>query len=106
MNVYAASYASGIQQVSGDVNLAELFPWAVHKLVVEGVPTETRRLADLPPEAAIDRASWEALSTKSSLMVPIVTGGVRDSSDRHGVDNRGTSVADRVRARAFVCWAK
>ena len=35
--------------------------------------TETRCLADLPPEAAVDRASWEALATKSSLMVPIVT---------------------------------
>jgi transcriptional regulator with GAF, ATPase, and Fis domain len=74
VNVFAASYASGIPQVSGDVNLAGLFPWATHKLVVEGVPTETRSLADLPPEAAIDRASWEALQTKSSLMVPIFTG--------------------------------
>ena len=56
-----------------NANLAVLFPWAFRKLVVEGSATETRHLADLPPEAAVDRASWEALATKSSLMVPIVT---------------------------------
>ncbi len=72
-NVFAASYAPGIPQVSADANLAVLFPWAFRKLVVEVSATETRCLADLPPEAAVDRASWEALATKSSLMVPIVT---------------------------------
>ena len=31
------------------------------------------RISDLPPDADVDRASWESLKTRSSLTVPIVT---------------------------------
>ena len=69
VSIYAVSYASGTPQLAGDLDLAELFPWASRRLIVEGVPTVIPRMSDLPPEAAVDRRTWEALATRSSLMV-------------------------------------
>jgi transcriptional regulator with GAF, ATPase, and Fis domain len=74
VSVFAASYASGMVQVSGDINLTELFPWTSRRLVVEGVATVIPRMADLPPEAAVDGTTWASLSTLSSMTVPIFTG--------------------------------
>jgi formate hydrogenlyase transcriptional activator len=73
LNVFEASYASGLVQVPTEVNLAERFPWCSHR-ILEGAPTVIRRMTDLPPEAAVDRASWASLRTRSSLTVPIFTG--------------------------------
>ncbi len=71
------AYAEGLPEVPGDINLAKLWPWAAHKLFVERVPVLVCRMADLPPEAAADRASWEqAVPTRSNLAVPLVEGEV------------------------------
>jgi transcriptional regulator with GAF, ATPase, and Fis domain len=72
VSIYAASYASGTPQLAGDLDLAELFPWASRRLISR-LPTP-KRISDLPPEITVDRRTWEALATRSSLMVPIVTG--------------------------------
>jgi len=66
-----ASYGDGISQVSGDINLARLFPWGYRKVVLEGQPLGIARVADLSAEAALDRSSWEAMQTRSCLHLPI-----------------------------------
>jgi len=72
-----AAYAEGLPPVSGDINLAQLWPWAAHKLFVERVPVVVCRMADLPPEAAADRVSWEqAVPTRSNLAVPLLEGAL------------------------------
>ncbi len=73
VNVVEASYSSGLVRVSGDINLAQMFPWCSQR-VIDGVPTVIPRMIELPPEAAVDRASWASLATVSSLTVPIFTG--------------------------------
>ena len=78
VNVAYASYADGLSHVSGALNLAEYYPWCRHRLVAEHQPVIVSRMADLPPEAALDRASWDQLGTRSNLTVPIlVRSGVR-----------------------------
>ena len=79
VNVSIGSFADDVSAVSGDVNLAELFPWSFNTLIVEGLPRLFQRTAELPPEASVDRASWDAMGVKSALAVPIFTG----SSVRH-----------------------
>ena len=74
VHVHTAAYAAGVSHVSGDVNLADLFPWTYRQLVTEAVPVLTRP-AELPPEAAMDRASNEALGIRSALAVPMATAG-------------------------------
>ncbi len=71
-NVAYGAYAEGMPPLPSDVNLVQAFPWAQHKLLVERVPAIVRRMSDLPPEAAIDRASWDQYSPlRSHLAVPI-----------------------------------
>jgi formate hydrogenlyase transcriptional activator len=66
-----ASFAEGIPPVSGDINLAELFPWAYRTLVADRLPLVVSRMADLPPEAAQDRGNWAAMGTRSCMHFPI-----------------------------------
>jgi transcriptional regulator with GAF, ATPase, and Fis domain len=74
VNVAYASYAEGVSRVSGDVNLAEHYPWCARRLLVEHEPVIVSRMADLPAEAALDRASWVQLGTLSNLTIPILVG--------------------------------
>jgi hypothetical protein len=53
-------YGDGVSNIFGDLDLALLFPWSRRRLVVDRVPMAIERLADLPPEAAVDRATFEA----------------------------------------------
>lgn len=77
-HVTHACYAESIEQVSKDINLAHLFPWAYEKLIVKGVPVRLNRMTELPPEAEQDRLSWSAMGVKSSLTIPLFcTQGVR-----------------------------
>jgi formate hydrogenlyase transcriptional activator len=72
VHVAYGAYADGLPTISGDINLVQLFPWAAQKLLVERVPVVVHRMADLPPEAATDRASWEQfIPTRSNLTVPL-----------------------------------
>ena len=71
-NVSHGSYAEALPAIPLDLNIFDLFPWSRHKLLVERVPVIVRRMADLPPEAAIDRASWDQFSPlRSHFAVPI-----------------------------------
>jgi len=65
VNVRLASYADGVSRVPSGINLAELFPWAGRKVLVERVPVRVSSLADLPLEASAERPSW---STSPSRM--------------------------------------
>jgi len=69
-----ASFSEGTAPVSGDINLAELFPWAFRKLALERKPLAVTRMSDLPRDAAVDRASWEGMQTRSCVQLPIAIG--------------------------------
>ena len=70
-----ASYAEGIEQVPGEINLTLLFPWSYEKLFVQGVHVTVSRLDDLPPEALTDRNSHAAMGARSTLNIPLLSGG-------------------------------
>lgn len=73
--VRLASYSEGVAPVPPDVNLVEVFPWASHRVLVERLPVRIARLDDLPPEGRAERPRWEAMGIRSSLVLPIETGG-------------------------------
>jgi len=50
------------------------FPWAMRRLQ-SGDPVVVTRLADLPPEAAADQATWRRIGVRSNLTVPMAVGG-------------------------------
>ena len=56
------------------IDYVRLFPWEADRLIdrVEVVNFHTR---DLPPEAAVDRASAEAMGIKSFLTIPLLYEG-------------------------------
>ena len=56
------------------VTAADLFPWVSGRLR-EGEVVRFSRLAELPKAAAIDRASWERVGTRSQVLIPLRTGG-------------------------------
>ncbi len=74
VHVRLASYAEGVLQVPPDVDLATLFPWSRQRLLVEREPIRIAKRADLPPEADVERASWDLLSIRSTITLPIETG--------------------------------
>ena len=74
VNVRMASYAEGVSPVRTDLDLGHAFPWLRRKLLVERVPVRVSRVADLPPEASIERPSWEQMGIRSCLVIPIETG--------------------------------
>ena len=76
VRVLQASYSPGVSHVSSDIDLAQLFPWARQKLLVERIPVVVSRMADLPPEAAVDRASFGHMAAQSNLTVPLHLGHV------------------------------
>ncbi len=63
-------YAEGIEPVSKDINLADLFPWCYEQLI-HGQPVIVERMADLPSEARQDQISWVAMATQSNLTIPL-----------------------------------
>ena len=85
-----ASYSEHATRVSGEINLAELYPWFWKRLVVDRVPVILSDLDELPPEAAFDRASTESLGTRSLLDLPIEAGPARlHLMVLHRVDKEG-----------------
>jgi formate hydrogenlyase transcriptional activator len=64
-------HSDGVSNLFGDLNLALLFPWVRQRVVVERHTLALARLADLPPEAAVDRGTFEARGTRSILCIPI-----------------------------------
>ena len=74
VTVSHAWYSEGAKEVSGDINLAALYPWSYRQLVGQGEIIALHSLDDLPAEAAIDRRSFAALDVKSSLTIPLTLG--------------------------------
>ncbi len=75
VKVRLASYGEGVSQVPLDLDLAPAFPWSRHTLLVERAPVRVARMADLPPEADVERENWNQMSIRSALTLPIETGG-------------------------------
>jgi formate hydrogenlyase transcriptional activator len=69
-----AAYDSGVEHVSGEINLFNLFPWS-YKRLVDGQYISVSNLEELPEEADVDRKSHAAMGIKSFLDVPLFTGG-------------------------------
>ena len=67
-------YAEGIEQVSDEINLTELFPWSYQQMVVLGNVRVFERVDDFPPEAEVDRQSYLQMGTKSALGIPLFIG--------------------------------
>jgi two-component system, NarL family, sensor histidine kinase UhpB len=76
VTVRLASYADGVPPVPTDVNMAQLFPWSRQRLLDERAPVRVSTLADLPPEADVERESWVQMPIRSALTLPIETGGI------------------------------
>jgi transcriptional regulator with GAF, ATPase, and Fis domain len=70
------SYGPGVAHVPPTLEIERLFPWAHRLAVLQQQAVMVPRVADLPAEAATDRASWTRLGAGSSLTVPVVSGGV------------------------------
>ena len=75
VRVRLASYAEGLSPVPVDLNLAPVFPWSYRRLLVERAPVRIASIADLPPEADIERESWRQLPIRAALSLPIENGG-------------------------------
>ena len=72
-----ASYGSGVLPISADLQIGVKYPWATRRVVLDREPVAFSRRSDLPPEAAVDLASFEAMGTKSLLAIPIEVGHKR-----------------------------
>jgi formate hydrogenlyase transcriptional activator len=73
-NIYLGAYAEGQLPVSKDINLAQLFPWVWRTTMIERKPVRISRVAELPPEADVERENWAEFQVRSSLVLPIETG--------------------------------
>jgi formate hydrogenlyase transcriptional activator len=77
VNVDFASYGSGVRPISAELDIGVKYPWARRQVVLDREPVAFSRRSELPPEAAVDLASFEAMGTKSLLAIPIEVGQKR-----------------------------
>jgi formate hydrogenlyase transcriptional activator len=52
----------------------DFFPWSTRK-VLSGETLIISKMGDLPPEATRDRETWSSYGTRSTLLIPLSTGG-------------------------------
>jgi len=71
MHVAYASYSDRTRQVSGDIDLSRLYPWCRERVVVDREILCISCRDELPPEAKVDRGTFEAMETQSLLVLPI-----------------------------------
>ncbi len=76
VKVHLESQSEGLAPVSKEINLAQLFPWSSHRLLVDHKLLRFVSMTDLPPEAHVERKSWVQLQVRSALDLPIETGGI------------------------------
>lgn len=74
IRVTHAVYGEGVEEVPGELNLAELFPWSYGQLR-QGRHINVSRVEDYPEDALTDRQSHAALGIKSTLTIPVTLGG-------------------------------
>jgi GAF domain-containing protein len=55
-------------------SISDDFPWLLRR-IRGGDPVVVARLADLPPEAAVDHATWRRVGVRSNLTLPMTVGG-------------------------------
>ena len=68
-------YADGLtERVPAEFNFAEHFPWGYHVVVETRQPMVVHSIDDLPPEAAVDRKTREAMGIRSGISLPITIG--------------------------------
>ena len=82
VNVRLASYAEGVSAVAPGVNLAPMFTWAAHRLLVERLPVRISRVEELPPEATVDRTAREGSAPEPPSAVPRAASRPRSPSSR------------------------
>ena len=75
VTVTHASYGEGFEPVSGDINLADLFPWSYDILVNQGRHINYSCYEELPPEAAEDFESRLAMDIVSAMSVSLSVSG-------------------------------
>jgi transcriptional regulator with GAF, ATPase, and Fis domain len=75
VHVTHASYGEGVKQVSGDINLADLFPWSYERLVVQGGIINYSRMEEIPAEEMTEHRSRSAIGIRSALSVPLFVEG-------------------------------
>ena len=69
-----AAFGEGLEPISGEINLAEQFPWCYEQLK-QGKHINISGVEDYPEEALKDRQSQAALGIKSALIIPVAVGG-------------------------------
>ena len=74
VRVSHAVYGEGIEHVSGEINLVELYPWTYERLM-QGEYVAINEVEDYPDEALRDRESFAATGTGSRLAIPVAVGG-------------------------------
>jgi formate hydrogenlyase transcriptional activator len=67
-------YAEGVEQVSDEINLAELFPWSYQQMVTLGNVRIFESIDSFPPEGEVDRQTYLQMGTKSSFGIPLFIG--------------------------------
>ena len=67
-------YDRGDLSVPKRLDARHLFPWVTNKMLA-GEMVAIAKLSDLPPEATRDRESFRTFGTKSTLLIPLLTGG-------------------------------
>jgi PAS domain S-box-containing protein len=70
----ALFYDRGDLSVSLPIDGRQLFPWVANKVLM-GEVLAISKLSDLPLEASRDKESFRLYGTKSSLLIPLLTGG-------------------------------
>ena len=72
-----ASYSDGTRRVSGDIDLAKLYPWTRQRVVIDRETVNVTDPDELPPVARVDRTTFELMETKSLVVIPIEVGHQR-----------------------------
>jgi formate hydrogenlyase transcriptional activator len=92
-----AWYAEGVRRVPPDKNCAEGYSWSFDTLVDRKQAVAFNDLSELPPEAAPDLPTYEAMGATSSLMIPLFTGEeVRHIVVLQTMENRATLSAEYI----------
>ena len=74
VNLSHVWFGEDADPISGEFNYAELFPWSYQHLIAQGKDKVVERVADLPPEAEVDRQSSIQMGIKSELTLPLFVG--------------------------------
>jgi formate hydrogenlyase transcriptional activator len=69
-----AAFGESIEPITGEINLAELFPWCYGQLR-QGEHINICRVEDYPEDALKDRQSHVELGIKSALNIPVTVEG-------------------------------